>query len=194
MTGETGGSTTSTPPSQARIALRSVARSIAASARSAGARLRAAGARIAAFARPVTGVISTVGWLVLAGAAVSLGLAGVLGWIEFAFLGATLLAALVVSIPFVFGRMSYRVGIELQPSRVVAGERAIGRLVGTAKSSSCSPPGGIAGMTNSASPSPTGSSRRDGTDAESAAFSTTSRPMARSPATTRLGCSSIPTR
>ena len=129
MTAETGGSTTSTPPSQARIALRSVARSIAASARSAGARLRAAGARVAGFARPVTGVISTVGWLVLAGAAVSLGLAGVLGWIEFAFLGATLLAALMVSVPFVFGRMSYRVRIELQPSRVVAGERALGRLV-----------------------------------------------------------------
>src|SRR4029453_13633336 len=51
------------------------------------------------------------------------------GWIEFAFLGFTLLAAVLVSIAFVFGRMHYRVGIELQPSRVVAGERALGRLV-----------------------------------------------------------------
>ncbi|MGW4930899.1 DUF58 domain-containing protein [Agromyces sp. NPDC004153] len=78
---------------------------------------------------PVTGVVSGVGWLVLLAAAVSFGLAWGFGWIEFAFLGATLLGALLVSVPFVFGRMHYRVGIELQPSRVVAGERALGRLV-----------------------------------------------------------------
>jgi len=56
-------------------------------------------------------------------------LAWVFGWIEFAFLGFTLLAAVLVSIAFVFGRLHYRVGIELQPARVVAGERALGRLV-----------------------------------------------------------------
>ena len=36
---------------------------------------------------------------------------------------------MLVSIAFVFGRLHYRVGIELQPARVVAGERALGRLV-----------------------------------------------------------------
>lgn len=116
-------------PSQARIAFRSTGRAIAASARSIGARVSSAvqgGARVAA---PVTGVVSTTGWLVLAAGAVSLVLAWSFGWIEFAFLGFTLLAALLIAVAFVFGRMNFRVGIELQPSRVIAGERALGRLV-----------------------------------------------------------------
>lgn len=117
------------PPSQARIALRSVRRSLAASARSGRAGARRAVAAVAAFTAPVTGVISPVGWLVFTAAAVALVLAWVLGWIELAFVGTTLLAAVVIAIPFTFGRMRYRVEIELQPRRVVAGERALGRLV-----------------------------------------------------------------
>jgi uncharacterized protein (DUF58 family) len=129
MTAASGAPPAPKVPSQARIALRSVRRSIAASATANAARLRAAGARVGAFAAPVTSVISTAGWLVLAAAAVSLAVAWGLGWIELAFVGATLLAALLVAIPFVFGRVRYRVAIELQPRRVVAGERALGRLV-----------------------------------------------------------------
>jgi uncharacterized protein (DUF58 family) len=117
------------PPSQTRIAVRAVGRSLAASARSLGGRLASAGRAAAQFARPVTGVVSTTGWLVLGGAAVALVLAWGFGWVEFAFLGFTLLAALLLSVAFVFGRMQFRVGIELQPARVVAGERALGRLV-----------------------------------------------------------------
>lgn len=86
---------------------------------------------VARFAAPVTSVVSTTGWLVLAAAGLSLVLAWSFGWIEFAFLGFTLLAALLIAVAFVFGRMSFRVGIELQPSRVVAGERALGRLLVT---------------------------------------------------------------
>ncbi|RZS65986.1 uncharacterized protein DUF58 [Agromyces ramosus] len=130
MTAEIGApaTTSARTPSQTRIAIRSVAHSVAASARGAVSRLRAGGARVGRATAPVTGVVSRVGWLVLLVAAVSLGLAGGFGWIEFAFLGATLVGAMLVSVPFVFGRMHYRVGIELQPSRVVAGERALGRL------------------------------------------------------------------
>lgn len=117
------------PPSQTRIAVRAVGRSLAASGRSLGGRLAYASRAVAQFARPVTGVVSTTGWLVLGGAAVALVLAWGFGWVEFAFLGFTLLAALLVSVAFVFGRMQFRVGIELQPARVVAGERALGRLV-----------------------------------------------------------------
>ncbi|WP_353814372.1 DUF58 domain-containing protein [Agromyces sp. SYSU T00266] len=118
-----------TAPSQTRIALRSAGRSLAASARSLTAALRRAGRALGAFAAPVTGVISPVGWLVLAAGLIALALAWPLGWIELAFVGATLLAALLVAVPFAFGRMAYRVEIELQPRRVVAGERALGRLV-----------------------------------------------------------------
>ncbi|GAA4054354.1 DUF58 domain-containing protein [Agromyces indicus] len=129
MTAGTGAPPAPKVPSQARIALRSVRRSAAASVASTAARLRRLGARAAAFAEPVTSVVSATGWLVLAVAAASFAVAWALGWIELAFVGATLLAALLVAIPFVFGRVRYRVGVELQPRRVVAGERALGRLV-----------------------------------------------------------------
>ncbi|WP_353810203.1 DUF58 domain-containing protein [Agromyces sp. SYSU T00194] len=78
---------------------------------------------------PVTGVVTATGGLVLAAAALSFVLAGVFGWIEFTFLGATLLAAVLIAIAFVFGRAQYRVGIALEPIRVVAGERAMGRML-----------------------------------------------------------------
>lgn len=117
------------PPSQARYALRAVGRSVAASARSLGAHLRRSSAVVASRITPVTGLISTAGWMLLGGALASFALAWVLGWVEFAFLGCTLLAAMLIAIPFVFGRMHFRVHIELQPTRVVAGERALGRLV-----------------------------------------------------------------
>lgn len=116
-------------PSQARIAVRSTGRAVSASARSILARASSGMQGVARLAAPVTGIVSTTGWLVLAAATVSLILAWSFGWIEFAFLGFTLLAALLIAVAFVFGRMSFRVGIELQPSRVVAGERALGRLV-----------------------------------------------------------------
>ncbi|ANF30416.1 hypothetical protein A0130_00810 [Leifsonia xyli] len=85
---------------------------------------RAVGVRV----RPVVGVVSTLGWIVLASAVVSVVLAVWLGWAEFVFIAATLLAALVIATAFVFGRSTYRVGIELNPRRVVAGDRALGRL------------------------------------------------------------------
>lgn len=116
-------------PSQARIAFRAAGRSVAASARSVGRRLAATVKRVAAFTSPVTGVVSTTGWLVLGAVVASFALAWGFGWVEFAFLGATLAAAVLVSVPFVFGRMRFRVDIALQPSRVVAGERALGQLI-----------------------------------------------------------------
>jgi len=72
------------------------------------------------------------------------------------------------------------------------------RLVGTANSSSCSaapdPRGASGGMANSASPRPTGRSRRVELERRAPVLVTRSRPNARSPATTRRGLSSIPTR
>ena len=116
-------------PSQARIAFRAAGRSVAASARSVGRRLAATVKRVAAFTSPVTGVVSTTGWLVLGAVVASFALEWGFGWVEFAFLGATLAAAVLGSVPFVFGRMQFRVDIALQPSRVVAGERALGQLI-----------------------------------------------------------------
>jgi len=84
-----------------------------------------------AFVAPVLTVVSALGWLVLGTALVFFLVGQYLGWQEFVYLGLTLAAGLVVASAFVFGRSAYSVLIELTPRRVVAGERALGRLVVT---------------------------------------------------------------
>lgn len=90
---------------------------------------RAAARRVAAALRPVLGVVSPVGWVVAVVALAAVVTAGLLGWPEFLYLGLTLAGALVVAGLFLLGRARYRVLVELQPRRVVAGDRAFGRLV-----------------------------------------------------------------
>ncbi|MFP3465010.1 DUF58 domain-containing protein [Leifsonia sp. SIMBA_070] len=113
---------------QARIAAGQLGAGITRAAKAAAGRgaplARAVGARIG----PVVGVVSALGWIVLGSAAVSIVLVVWLGWAEFAFIAVTLIAALLIATAFVFGRSTYRVGIELNPRRVVAGDRALGRL------------------------------------------------------------------
>jgi uncharacterized protein (DUF58 family) len=83
------------------------------------------------WAHPFFAVISPVGWLVLLIGLGSLAVSAMLGWEEFFFLGATTLAAIVVSVAFVFGRSTYAVRIELNPRRVVVGEKALGSITTT---------------------------------------------------------------
>lgn len=83
------------------------------------------------FVGPVVRVVTPVGWVVLGLALVALVLASVFAWQEFTFLGWVLLAALVASAFFLIGRSSYGVLIELNPRRVVVGDRAMGRMVVT---------------------------------------------------------------
>lgn len=77
---------------------------------------------------PYLRVISASGWLVLVLGVGSLVASAMLGWVELFFLGLTLLAALIVSVAFVFGRATYLVHIELTPRRVVVGEKALGSM------------------------------------------------------------------
>jgi uncharacterized protein (DUF58 family) len=100
--------------------------------------LTAVGAFVAPAARavrsvlaPVLRTITGVGWLVLGFAVVCLALSALLGWQEFTYLGFILLAGFVLSALFLFGRASYGVLIELNPRRVVVGDRAMGRMVVT---------------------------------------------------------------
>lgn len=79
--------------------------------------------------KPVLRVVTPVGWLVLAVAAVALTLSFVFGWQEFTYLGTVMLAAVVLGTVFLFGRASYGVEIELNPRRVVVGDRAMGRML-----------------------------------------------------------------
>lgn len=90
---------------------------------------RAAARRAWSVLRPVLAVVSAVGWVVAAVALAAVVTAALLGWPEFLYLGLTLAAALAVAVLFLLGRARYRVLVELQPRRVVAGERAFGRLV-----------------------------------------------------------------
>jgi uncharacterized protein (DUF58 family) len=80
---------------------------------------------------PVFGVVSPLGWIVLLAAVASVLAAWLLGWAEFLYLGVTLAAGLVVASLFLIGHASFRVQIELTPRRVIAGQRAFGRLLVT---------------------------------------------------------------
>ncbi|HXH33402.1 MAG TPA: DUF58 domain-containing protein [Plantibacter sp.] len=82
-----------------------------------------------AAAQPVVAVVSGLGWVVL-GIGFLATLAGfILGWSELVFLGFVPLAAILVSIAFLFGRSTFRISIHLNPSRVTVGERAIGQVL-----------------------------------------------------------------
>ncbi|QEE60942.1 DUF58 domain-containing protein [Salinibacterium sp. dk2585] len=83
------------------------------------------------FLGPILGVVTSAGWIVLGLAILALVLSATFGWQEFTFLGTVLLAALLVSTFFLFGRASYGVHIELNPRRVVVGQRAMGRMLVT---------------------------------------------------------------
>ena len=115
---------------------------LAAPLRPAGARLRRLGIAVGNVVAPVTRVIwrflgpvlrtvTTVGWVVLGLGLLSLALSVVFGWQEFTYLGTVLVAAFVLCGLFLFGRASFAVLIELNPRRVVVGDRAMGRMVVT---------------------------------------------------------------
>ncbi len=78
---------------------------------------------------PRLGILSPAGWIALGLAAALLVSGFALGWQELTFAGITLLVGLLFCVVFLFGRTTYNVVIELSPSRVVVGERALGRLV-----------------------------------------------------------------
>lgn len=76
-------------------------------------------------------LLTPLGWIIAA-LALATGLAGMLlGWPEFRYLALTLAAGLLVAFVFLVGRARFRVEVELRPRRVVAGERAFGRLLVT---------------------------------------------------------------
>jgi len=114
--------------SQTRIALGQVRAIVARGASAAAHTIGPAWRAVARTVGPVLAVVSPLGWIVLGGAAVSFVLTLALGWAEFLFLGATLVAAFLIALAYVFGRSTYAVSIELNPRRVVAGDRALGRM------------------------------------------------------------------
>ena len=110
-------------PSQSLIAVRQLRRAIADGGRSLAAVARRGGSFAWRYLGPVLASISMVGRLTLGAAIASFLISIILGWVEFTFLGATLLGGLLVAACFSFGRATYAVTIELNPRRVTAGER-----------------------------------------------------------------------
>ncbi len=96
-----------------------------------GALLRPVWAAVSAVLGPVVRVVTPSGWVVLGLGLASLALSATFGWPEFSYLGWVLLAAIAIALLFLIGRASYGVIIELNPRRVVVGERALGRLLVT---------------------------------------------------------------
>jgi uncharacterized protein (DUF58 family) len=121
--------TTARRPSQTLIAVREVGRAIVSGVVALGRLLARLGRTARRGIGPVVSAISLIGWLIIAAAVVSFLLSGILGWAEFTFLGATLVGGLLVAAGFSFGRATYTVTIELNPRRVTAGERALGRML-----------------------------------------------------------------
>lgn len=86
---------------------------------------------VRAVLRPYVSIVSRAGWLVV-GVALSALVAGfALGWHELTALAFALLAMLAVCAVYLVGRSTYAVEIELNPSRVVVGGRAMGQLTVT---------------------------------------------------------------
>jgi uncharacterized protein (DUF58 family) len=78
--------------------------------------------------RPVTGVVTSLGWTVLGVGLAAWVLGWRLGWKELLLIAATCLIVLVLSTVFLLGRASLRVEVELEPRRVVVGKPAAGRV------------------------------------------------------------------
>lgn len=141
VTGETAGELAHGQPlfvrkeprrvSQGEHAVRSAVRALSGALRHARRLLRELWVRAWALIRPVTDVVGPLGWLVLCAAAGAFLVSMVSGWSEFTYLATTLLAGLLVATLFIFGRATYSVGLELNPHRVVAGERALGQITVT---------------------------------------------------------------
>lgn len=111
---------------------RGIERAFAALMRAWRAVVAVAGPVVALLARvlgPRLSIVSPAGWFALGIAVVAFVAGYSLGWAELTYVGFAILAALVVCAGFLFGRSTYAVEIELTPSRVTVGQRALGRLL-----------------------------------------------------------------
>ncbi|WP_206448266.1 DUF58 domain-containing protein [Agrococcus sp. KRD186] len=80
--------------------------------------------RIGAALAPITGL----GWAVIAALLVTLWAGAVLQWKEALVLAIVLAVLLLAAIGFIIGRNRYRIELDLNFTRVVVGERALGRI------------------------------------------------------------------
>ena len=84
---------------------------------------------VAQWARAVQGVVTSLGWAVIAGAIVALAVGYTLGWIEFIAIGWGLTLLVVAASVWLIGRGASTIELVLPTPRVVVGELAEARLI-----------------------------------------------------------------
>lgn len=77
---------------------------------------------------PVLGVVTGFGWVVVTLTVLALIFGAILQWREVLAMGFVGLALLATAVGFVVGRIRYRIELDLAYTRVVVGERALGRI------------------------------------------------------------------
>lgn len=93
------------------------------------ARARVLAGRAWSRARPVLGVVSRLGWTVLALGIVAWILGALLGWAELVIVGLACLLVLALCALLTIGTTRLTVRLELNPHRVIAGNPAAGRMM-----------------------------------------------------------------
>lgn len=81
--------------------------------------------------RRTVGIVTPLGWVVLVSTVVAWTVGWRLGWDEFILIATALATALLAAVAFTFGRMDLQVEIEVDPQRVVVGQRSAGRMLVT---------------------------------------------------------------
>lgn len=75
------------------------------------------------------GIVTGFGWSLVALAIIAVPVGLTFGWSEVLAVGLAAAVAVALAIPFVIGRASFSARTELASSRVVVGERAVGRVI-----------------------------------------------------------------
>ncbi|MCR8671866.1 DUF58 domain-containing protein, partial [Agrococcus sp. HG114] len=91
-------------------------------------RARELGGRVRRAVEPVLEPITGFGWAVLVGTALALVAGIALGWKELIVMGIAGAVLLLAAVAFIVGRNRYRIELDLAYTRVVVGERALGRI------------------------------------------------------------------
>lgn len=81
--------------------------------------------------RHALSVVSVAGWSILALGVISWVIGWQFGWNEFMYTATACAASLLMAVVFVFGRATLEVAVEVQPQRVVVGDRAAGQMTVT---------------------------------------------------------------
>ncbi len=81
-----------------------------------------------AFGR-VAGVVTPLGWVMLAVVPSALGFGYAWGWLELVVVGFACLALVIIAVIYLVGRSSLSIGLQVPRSRAVVGERALGEIV-----------------------------------------------------------------